>query len=160
MKCAVVAGTYDPITLGHTDVIARSANIFDEIIVAVGRSEKKNTLFSLEERVALVEEAIAGIPNVRVEPLDGLLVDFACSQGAHAVVKGLRAVTDFEYEFQMAALNYKLHPEMETFFIMSPPDYMYLSSSMVREIASMGGDVSAFVPPCAERELKKRFGYE
>ena len=158
MRRAVVAGTYDPITLGHLDVITRSANIFDEIIVAVGRSEKKNTLFSLEERVALVKEAVSGVSNVTVEPLEGLLVDFAESRGAHAVVKGLRAVTDFEYEFQMAALNYKLHPDMETFFIMSPPDYMYLSSSNVREIASMGGDVSDFVPPCAERALKERYG--
>ena len=158
MRRAVVAGTYDPITLGHLDVITRSANIFDEIIVAVGRSEKNNTLFSLEERVALVKEAVSGVSNVTVEPLEGLLVDFAESRGAHAVVKGLRAVTDFEYEFQMAALNYKLHPDMETFFIMSPPDYMYLSSSIVREIASMGGDVSDFVPPFAERALKERYG--
>ncbi|MGI6591237.1 MAG: pantetheine-phosphate adenylyltransferase [Eggerthellaceae bacterium] len=148
MKRALVPGTFDPITNGHLDVITRSARIFDEVVVAVAKSEKKNTLFSLEERKQLTEEAVADLPNVRVISFTGLLVDLANEVDAHAVVKGLRAITDFEYEFQMAAFNATMRRDVETLFIMSPPEYMYLSSSILREMASMGGDVSKYVPPC------------
>lgn len=157
MKRALTPGTFDPITAGHLDVIGRAAQLVDEVIVAVAISNKKNPLFTLEERVALVEEAVADMPNVRVEPFDELLVDFARRMDAQAVVKGLRAITDFEYEFQMTALNYQLDKELETLFIMSTPQHMYLSSSIVREIASLGGDVSQFVPPHVDAALKRRY---
>lgn len=142
---AITPGTFDPITNGHLDVITRASQIFDEIIVAVAASDKKKPLFSLEERVRLVKAATKHLPNVTVLPFTNLIVDFAQEQGAIALVKGLRAVTDFEYEFQMTALNYNLNPSLETIFIMSPPQYMYLSSSIVREIASMHGNVDDFV---------------
>ena len=145
VKRALTPGTFDPITSGHLDVITRAAQLFDEVIVSVAVSAKKNPLFSLDERVALVREATSHLANVRVEPFDELLVDFARRMEATAVVKGLRAITDFEYEFQMTALNYQLDQELETLFIMSTPQHMYLSSSIVREIASLGGDVSQFV---------------
>ncbi len=129
----------------------------DEVIVAVAASPKKRPLFALEERARLVREATAHLPNVRVEPFDDLLVDFAAKMDATVIIKGLRAITDFEYEFQMTAINYQLNQALETLFIMSPPQYMYLSSSIVRELASLGGDVSQFVPPCVARALAERF---
>jgi pantetheine-phosphate adenylyltransferase len=157
VKRALTPGTFDPITSGHLDVITRAAQLVDEVVVAVAISNKKNPLFTLEERVALVKEATKDLPNVSVEPFDELLVDFAHRMEAQAVIKGLRAITDFEYEFQMTALNYQLDQELETLFIMSTPQHMYLSSSIVREIASMGGDVSRFVPPCVNEALRKKF---
>lgn len=157
MKRALTPGTFDPITSGHIDVITRAAQLFDEVIVAVATSEKKHPLFSLDERVALVEQAIAHLPNVTVEPFDELLVDFAARRDVNVVVKGLRAITDFEYEFQQTALNYQLNQELETIFIMSPPEYMYLSSSIVREIASLHGPLEGFVPACVKEALEKKF---
>ncbi len=154
---ALTPGTFDPITEGHLDVISRAAQLVDEIIVAVAVSDKKKPLFSLEERCELVRQATAHLPNVRVEPFDGLLVDFARKVDAELLIKGLRAITDFEYEFQMTALNYQLDPELETIFIMSPPQYMYLSSSIVREIASMHGDLEQFVPACVREALERKF---
>lgn len=158
MKRALVPGTFDPITAGHLDVISRAAQVFDEVVVTVAESKKKAPLFSLDERIDLATKAVESLGNVRVVGFDGLLVDCAREFGAHAVVKGLRAVTDFEYEFQMTAMNYELSHDLETFFIMSPPKFMYLSSSVVREISSMGGDVSKFVPPCVNDALKQKFG--
>ncbi|MDO4501856.1 MAG: pantetheine-phosphate adenylyltransferase [Coriobacteriia bacterium] len=158
MTRALTPGTFDPITSGHLDVITRAAQLMDEVIVAVAASDRKKPLFSLDERVELVRQATAHLPNVTVQPFSGLLVDFAREVGAECVVKGLRAITDFEYEFQMTALNYQLDQELETVFIMSPPKYMYLSSSIVREIASLKGDVSDFVPPCVKDALDQRFG--
>ncbi len=157
MKRALTPGTFDPITSGHLDVITRAAQLFDEIIVSVAASPKKKPLFSLEERVELARQATAHLPNVRVEPFSDLLVDFAHRMDAGVVVKGLRAVTDFEYEFQQTALNYELDRELETIFIMSPPQYMYLSSSIVREIASLHGDLGQFVPSCVRDALERRF---
>ncbi len=158
MKRALTPGTFDPITNGHIDVITRAAQLFDEVIVAVARSEGKHPLFSLDERVALAREATSHLPNVRVEPFSGLLVDFAQQMDASVLVKGLRAITDFEYEFQMTALNYQLDSELETIFIMSPPEYMYLSSSIVRELASFNADCSAFVPDCVRTALREKLG--
>ena len=157
MKRALTPGTFDPITSGHLDVIARASQLVDEVVVAVADSQKKGPLFTLEERVELVRQATAHLPNVRVEPFKGLLVDFAKELDATVVVKGLRAITDFEYEFQMTAMNYQLSPQLETLFIMSPPQYMYLSSSIVREISKMGGDIQQFVPPCFYEALKKKY---
>ena len=157
MRRALTPGTFDPITSGHLDVITRAAQLVDEVVVAVAASPKKQPLFSLEERAELVRQATSHLPNVRVEPFDELLVDFAARMEATVVVKGLRAITDFEYEFQMTALNYQLDKELETLFIMSTPQHMYLSSSIVRELASPGGDVSQFVPPCVNEALVKRY---
>ena len=157
MKRALTPGTFDPITSGHLDVIARASQLVDEAVVAVADSQKKGPLFTLEERVELVRQATAHLLNVRVEPFKGLLVDFAKELDATVVVKGLRAITDFEYEFQMTAMNYQLSPQLETLFIMSPPQYMYLSSSIVREISKMGGDIQQFVPPCVYEALKKKY---
>ena len=157
MKRALTPGTFDPITYGHLDVISRAAALMDEVVVGVAASPTKNPLFTLEERTELAREATAGLSNVRVEPFDGLLVDFARDIEAQAVVKGLRAVTDFEYEFQMAALNYKLSHQLETVFIMSPPEYMYLSSSIVRELARLRCPVDEFVPPCVAKALAQKF---
>lgn len=157
MKRAVTPGTFDPITFGHLDVITRAAQLMDEVIVAVGTNAGKNPLFTQEERTALAREATAHLPNVRVEPFDGLLVDFVREQNAQVLVKGLRAITDFEYEFQMAALNYELASEIETVFIMSPPQYMYLSSSIVRELASLNSPVDKFVPAHVAAALTEKF---
>lgn len=157
MKRALTPGTFDPITSGHLDIINRASQIFDEVVVAVAASPKKHPLFNLQERVALAKEAVSHLNNVVVLPFEGLLVDFAKEQDAHVVVKGLRAITDFEYEFQMTAMNYQLAADLETLFIMSPPEYMYLSSSVVREIASFGGDTSKFVPACVDDALKQKF---
>ncbi|MDD7431157.1 MAG: pantetheine-phosphate adenylyltransferase [Coriobacteriaceae bacterium] len=160
MSRAVVPGTFDPITRGHIDIITRAAQLFDEVIVGVAESAgkgPKGPLFSHDERVALARESLADLGNVSVMPFSELLVRFARSVGADTVVKGLRAITDFEYEFQMAALNYQIDQEIETVFIMSAPGNMYLSSSVVREIARFGGDTSPFVTPCVDRALKGKF---
>lgn len=157
MKRALTPGTFDPITCGHLDVITRASQLMDEIVVAVAASPKKKPLFSSEERTEFVRQATAHLPNVRVEAFDGLLVDFAREMDASVVVKGLRAITDFEYEFQMTAMNYQLDPALETVFIMSPPQYMYLSSSIVRELAELHGDFASFVPPCVAAPLAERF---
>ena len=158
MRRALVPGTFDPITNGHIDVIARASQMFDEVIVGVAKSDKKRPLFTLEERVELAREVTAELANVKVMGFDNLLVDFASSIGVTAVVKGLRATTDFEYEFQMAMLNFRLAPELETFFVMSSPDYMYVSSSIAKELASLHGSTEGIVPPVVGQALANRLG--
>lgn len=156
----LVPGTFDPITYGHIDVARRARRLCPHVTVAVAASLGKNgvgTAFSLEERVELARRALTGIEGIEVKPFTGLLVEFAREVGASAVVKGLRAMTDFEYELQQADLNYRLDPDLESIFVMSSPEYGYLSSSAVRQIASCGGDVSPFVPPCVAQALKERF---
>ena len=157
MTVALTPGTFDPITRGHIDIIKRAASLMDEVIVAVAESTPKSTLFTIEERTELARSATAHLENVKVESFDGLLVDFARSKGVKVVVKGLRAITDFEYEFQMNAINQQLDYRLETTFIMSPPEYMYLSSSIVRELAALGGDVSKFVTPEVAQALARKY---
>ena len=156
----LVPGTYDPITRGHLDVIGRAARLCDEVIVAVAASPAKHggPLFSLDERVAMARQATRDIEHVRVLPYTGLTVEFARTHGATAIVKGLRAVTDFEYELQQANLNYQLAPDISVIFVMADSVHSYVSSSSVREIASLGGDVSAFVTPEVEAELRRIYG--
>lgn len=160
MTTAVYPGTFDPFTLGHLDVLKRAARLFDCVILAVARSEKKRTLFSLQERVALAKascEGVQGLENVRVEGFDGLLCDFARAHGVTVSIRGARAVSDFEYEFQMAGMNRTLMPEVETIFLMPALNCQFVSGSVVREIASLGGDVSDFVPEPVRCALLQRF---
>jgi pantetheine-phosphate adenylyltransferase len=158
-QCALVPGTYDPVTHGHINVILRTSQIFERVIVAVAESPKKGAgpMFSLEERCAFIVDAVAGLTNVEVRPFTGLLVDFAKENGASVIVKGLRAVTDFDSEFQQASINHKLDPELETILIMSDPEHMFLSSSMVKEIASHGGKIDAWVTDLVKSALQERF---
>ena len=153
---AIYPGTFDPITLGHIDIVSRAAPLFEKLIVAVAGSTSKTTVFSPDERVALAAEILAGHANVEVTRFDGLMVDFARSQSASVVLRGLRAVTDFEYEFQLAGMNRKLMPECDTVFMPTSEKYTYISSSLVREIAALGGDISEFVHPSIKQVLDQR----
>ena len=156
VRRAIYPGSFDPVTNGHLDVIARARTLFDEVIVAVAINDQKQPLFAPDERLAMLRQAIT-IDAVRVAPMEGLLVEFAASENAHAIVRGLRAISDFEFEFQMALMNRKLDPEIETIFLMPKEEYTYLSSRIVKEIAKLGGDVSAFVPPLVAAALAKKF---
>ena len=150
---AIYPGTFDPITLGPEDVVRRAARLFDEVVVAVAQSHSKRPLFSLEERVALASEVLADCPNVRVVGFSGLLMQFAREEGARVVIRGLRAVSDFEYEFQLAGMNRHLYPEVETLFLTPAEQYMFISASLVREIAQLGGDISQFVSPLVRKSI-------
>ncbi|HEY5653340.1 MAG TPA: pantetheine-phosphate adenylyltransferase [Pontiella sp.] len=157
-QVAMCAGTFDPITMGHLDVIERASRIFPRVVIAVATNPGKNPIFRMEERIALVQESTAHLNGIEVDAFDGLLVNFAESKDIQVIVRGLRAFSDFEYEFQMALTNRKLKPEIETIFLMPKQDYSYVSSSNVREVARLGGDTSLFVPPPVQNALKKRFG--
>ena len=154
---AIYPGTFDPVTNGHLDIIQRGAEIFDRIIVSVAPSRNKNPLFSLEERVEMLKKTAAGYKGVSVEPFDGLLVDYARSKGARVIIRGLRAVSDFEYEFQLALMNRKLNPGMDTFFVMPSEKYVYLNSGLIKEISRMGGDISSLVPDEVLNNLKAKY---
>ena len=143
---AVYPGTFDPMTLGHEDVVRRAVQLFDQVIVAVAAGHHKKTLFSLAQRLEMVREAVKPYPQVQVESFSGLLRDFVVGKGGKAMVRGLRAVTDFDYEFQMAGMNYRLDPDVETVFLMATERHQFISSRFVKEIARLGGDVSSFVP--------------
>lgn len=156
MKRAIYPGSFDPLTLGHLDIIERSSRLVDELIVAVLINSAKNSLFSINERVSMIKEAICDIPNVSVESFDGLTVDFAREREANMIVRGLRAVTDFEYELQIAQTNHIMNSEVDTIFLTTSLKYSYLSSTIVKEVASYGGDISRFVPAfIAERVYDK-----
>ncbi|MGQ0544145.1 MAG: pantetheine-phosphate adenylyltransferase [Betaproteobacteria bacterium] len=153
---AVYPGTFDPLTRGHEDLVRRAAALFDELIVGVANSRAKRTFFTLEERVAMAREALAGVRNVQVVGFDGLLIDFVRQHGARVVLRGLRAVSDFEYEFQLAGMNRSLYPDLETVFLTPSEQHMFISATLVREIAAFGGDVSKFVHPLVVERLRRK----
>jgi pantetheine-phosphate adenylyltransferase len=159
MRRAIYPGSFDPVTNGHLDVIERARKLFDEVVVAVAHNDQKQPHFTLKERLAFLSEVTASLNGVKVLPLDGLLVEFAVQQNAHAIVRGLRAVSDFEFEFQMALMKRKLEGTVETIFLMPKEEYTYLSSRIVKEVARLGGDVAQFAPACVvegfARKLKR-----
>jgi pantetheine-phosphate adenylyltransferase len=154
----VYPGTFDPVTLGHEDLVRRAANLFPHVIVAVAGSSNKRTMFSLDERVAMTKEVFISLSNVEVLGFSSLLMQFVQSQNAQMVIRGLRATADFEYEFQLAGMNRKLYPEFETLFLTPSEQFMFISSSLVREVATLGGDVHAFVSPTVEEAIKQKLG--
>ncbi|WJQ79461.1 pantetheine-phosphate adenylyltransferase [Brevibacillus brevis] len=156
MAIAVCSGSFDPVTYGHLDIIARGANVFDKVIVAVLINSKKNSLFSVEERVELLRKVTADMKNVEVDSFDGLLIDYMNKKGAQVIIRGLRAVSDFEYEMQVASINKKLDENIETFFMMTNNQYSYLSSSIVKEVAKYKASVADLVPPIVEEALKRK----
>ena len=160
MKTAVCPGSFDPVTFGHLDIIRRAAGMFDRVIVAVMTNAAKQPMFTKEERVEFLRRATAGMENVEIDSFDGLLADYARQKNATVIVKGLRAMSDFEYEFQMALTNKKLNPDLETIFLTTTADYMFLSSSMVKQVAGFGGDISAFVPACIREDISRRLSPE
>jgi pantetheine-phosphate adenylyltransferase len=157
MRRAIYPGSFDPVTNGHLDVIQRARTLFDEVVVAVACNDEKQPLFSLRERLDLLRETAGTIENVRIAEFSGLLVEFARAQAARAVVRGLRAISDFEFEFQMALMNRNLNASVETIFLMPKEEYTYLSSRIVKEIARLGGNISSFVPGCVAQALTRKF---
>jgi len=162
-RTGLYPGTFDPMTLGHLDIIKRAARLCDRLVIAISVNEAKGPLFSLEERVAMVEEAVADLLqngdvtcDIEVLPFEGLLIHFCESVQARLIIRGLRAVSDFEYEFQMAGMNDRLNPEIETVFLMSDPEYQTIASRLVKEIARLGGDVAQFVTPAVDQHLKEK----
>ena len=160
MSIAIYPGSFDPVTLGHLDVIERASSLFDRLIVVVMHNQTKKPMFTTEERQAFLNRVTRHLPNVEVDAFSGLLADYARQRGACTIVKGLRAVSDFEYEFQMALANRKLNPDLDTAFLMTSAEYMYLSSSIVKDIAAHGGTISGFVSPEVEQEVLQRMRKE
>jgi pantetheine-phosphate adenylyltransferase len=156
MRTVIYPGSFDPLTNGHLDVVQRAAKLFDRVIVAVAKNDSKHPLFTLQQRQGLVAKCVKHLPNVEVDSFDGLLVEYVEARSAQAIIRGLRAVSDFEFEFQLALMNRKLNERVETIFMMPKDTYTFLSSRIVKEIARLGGDVSAFVPPLVEAALNRR----
>lgn len=157
-RIAVYPGSFDPITYGHLDIIERGLKVFEKIIIAVARNSEKKGLFSMEERIAHIKEAVGDDSRIEVDTFDGLLVDYVSQKGATVILRGLRAVSDFEYEFQIAQMNHNLQNEIETLFMMTSVPYGYLSSSIVKEVASLHGPVESHVPPVVKKALAEKFG--
>jgi pantetheine-phosphate adenylyltransferase len=157
-QIAIYPGSFDPITYGHLDIIERGLEVFGQIIIAVARNSEKKSLFSTAERISLIKEAIGDNPRVTVDTFDGLLVDYVVSRGSKVILRGLRAVSDFEYEFQIAQMNHNLKSEVETLFMMTSVPYGYLSSSIVKEVAGLQGPVESLVPPVVRKALAEKFG--
>ena len=157
MRTAIYPGSFDPLTNGHLDVVQRAARLFDRVLVAVAKNEGKHPLFTLNQRLALVRKSIAHLPNVEAGSFDSLLVEYVVSRKAQAIVRGLRAVSDFEFEFQLALMNRKLNENIETIFMMPKDTYTFLSSRIVKEIARLGGEVGGFVPPQVQAALARKF---
>jgi len=157
-KIAVYPGSFDPITYGHIDIIKRTLTIFDEVIVAVARNSQKNSLFTIDERVELIRNVLGNEERVSVDTFSGLLIDYVASRQAHVIVRGLRAISDFEYEFQIAQMNSTIGHNIETLFMMTSVQYGYLSSSIVREVCSLGGDIDSFVSPEVKAAMQRKFG--
>jgi pantetheine-phosphate adenylyltransferase len=155
---AVYPGTFDPLTRGHEDLVRRASTLFDTVVLAIADSKAKRPFFTLEERIAMAKEALADVKNLQIVGFSGLLTDFVRKQGARVVLRGLRAVSDFEYEFQLAGMNRNLYPEMETVFLTPSEQHMFISATLVREIAVLGGDVSEFVHPKVAKRLKEKSG--
>jgi pantetheine-phosphate adenylyltransferase len=153
---AIYPGSFDPITNGHLDLIERGSRLVDKLIVAILRNEEKRVLFSIEERIEMLREVVARFPNVEVDSFHGLLVDFAAQSGAQVILRGIRAISDYEYELQMALMNRRLRPQVETVFLMSGEAYSFISSRLVKEVIGLGGNISGLVPPFVERRLKER----
>jgi pantetheine-phosphate adenylyltransferase len=158
MRIAVYPGTFDPVTNGHLDILNRAANLFDLVIVGIAEETYKNNLFSADERMELLQAVVTDIPNVQVQTFSGLLMDYVIGAGACAIVRGLRAVSDFEYEFQLSLMNKKLNDQVETIFMMTSSDYTFLSSSIVKQVGSLGGNITGLVPEIVEGALKKKYG--
>jgi pantetheine-phosphate adenylyltransferase len=156
MRSAIYPGSFDPLTNGHLDVIQRAAKLFDRVIVAVAENESKHPLFTLEERLHMVTQAVKHLPHVQADTFDGLLVDYVAQQKAGAIIRGLRAVSDFEFEFQLALMNRKLDESIETIFMMPKDTYSFISSRIVKEISRLGGDVSSFVPAHVQTALTRK----
>ena len=156
-RIAIYPGSFDPLTNGHLDVVQRAARLFDRVVVAVAKNEGKNPLFTLNERLVLVQKSIAHLPNVEADSFDSLLVEYVVSRQAQAIVRGLRAISDFEFEFQLALMNRKLNENIETIFMMPKDTYTFLSSRIVKEIARLGGDVGGFVPAHVQAALTEKF---
>ncbi len=156
-KIAVYPGSFDPITYGHINIIQRALRIFDKVIVAVATNYQKKALFSPEERVEMIKEALRDYPNVIVESFEGLLIDYMKKKGAKVIIRGLRATSDFEYEYHMASMNKSLHEEVDTIFMVTAKDFFFISSRTIKEVASLGGKVEEFVPPNVAQKLKEKF---
>ncbi|MCX5686302.1 MAG: pantetheine-phosphate adenylyltransferase [Candidatus Omnitrophica bacterium] len=156
VRTAIYPGTFDPVTYGHIDLIRRASKIFDKVIVAVAHNKSKGALFSVEERVAMLRDAVKGIPNIIIDDFDGLVVEYARKRGSNVMIRGLRMISDFEYEFQMALTNRKLAGDIETIFMMPHEDYSYVSSKLIKEAAALGADVSKFIPRKAAAALKEK----
>jgi len=156
-RIAIYPGSFDPITYGHLDIIQRGLKIFDRVIVAVARNSQKNALFDIDERVALIRNVLGSEPRVSVDTFTGLLINYVASKKAHVVIRGLRAISDFEYEFQIAQMNSSIGHDIETLFMMTSVQYGYLSSSIVREVCALGGNVDSFVPPAVKTAMQEKY---
>ena len=158
-KIAIYPGTFDPLTNGHLSILNRALKIFDRLVVAILINPKKSPLFSLEERKSMIEEVLKDRPNIEIDSFEGLLVDYAVKKRSNVIVRGLRALSDFEYEFQLALMNRKLNRDVQSIFLMTDYKWFYISSTIIKEAASLGGDISGLAPPLVCRRLKERYGY-